>query len=158
VILALHTIWAFGVFFRHTFQRVTRFPISVTDVGFEVLAVVVMKKSVFWTIPPCSSLKVNGRFRGTSRPYFRGWRARHTRKQHEARSKHTFASCVLEFQWIVRSYIPENITLHNNLSNPIVQRAPSNIYSCSADQGILRIYETWKFVITTSTKASIERV
>jgi hypothetical protein len=34
--------------------------------GFEVLTAAIMKISVFWDITPCSPLKVNRRFRGTS--------------------------------------------------------------------------------------------
>jgi hypothetical protein len=34
-------------------------------VGFEVLAAVVIKSSVFWDTTPCSALKLNRRFKGT---------------------------------------------------------------------------------------------
>jgi hypothetical protein len=37
-------------------------------VGFEVLTGVVMKSTIFWDITPCSPLKVNWRFGGTSPP------------------------------------------------------------------------------------------
>jgi hypothetical protein len=41
-------------------------PLNVTkDVGFEVLSAVVMKRTIFWDIAPCSPLKVNRRFGGT---------------------------------------------------------------------------------------------
>jgi hypothetical protein len=37
-------------------------------IGFEVLTAVVMKSSIFWDITPCSLLKVNRHFGGTSSP------------------------------------------------------------------------------------------
>jgi hypothetical protein len=39
------------------------------QVGIEVLTAVVMKSSIFWDITPCSPLKVNQCFGGTSRLY-----------------------------------------------------------------------------------------
>jgi hypothetical protein len=38
-------------------------------VEFEALTVVVMKRTIFWDITPCSPLEVNRRFEGTSPPY-----------------------------------------------------------------------------------------
>jgi hypothetical protein len=35
--------------------------------GFEVLAAVVMKRTIFWDIKPCNPLKVNQHFGGTRR-------------------------------------------------------------------------------------------
>jgi hypothetical protein len=52
-------------------------------VGFEVLAAVVMKSTIFWDITPCSPLKVNRRFGGKS----------------------------VDFQRTIRRYIPEFGTL-----------------------------------------------
>jgi hypothetical protein len=43
-------------------------------VGFEVLTAMVMKSSIFWDIPPWSTLKVNRRFGGTSRLHLQGRR------------------------------------------------------------------------------------
>jgi hypothetical protein len=38
-------------------------------IGFEVLPAVVMKKSIFWDITPCSPLKVSPCFGGKCAPY-----------------------------------------------------------------------------------------
>jgi hypothetical protein len=57
------------------------------SVGFEVLTVVVMKNSVIWDITPCSPLKVNRRFRGTSRVHLQGRRISEARNQCEAGGK-----------------------------------------------------------------------
>jgi hypothetical protein len=46
-------------------------------IGFEAVTSVVMKSSVFWDIPTCSSLKVNQRFVG----FQRGNRALHAKRQ-----------------------------------------------------------------------------
>jgi hypothetical protein len=40
--------------------------VNYSFVRFEVLTVVVVKSTIFWTIMPCSLLKVNRRFGGTS--------------------------------------------------------------------------------------------
>jgi hypothetical protein len=54
-------------------------------VGFEVLAAVVMKISVFWYVRPCSPLKVNGRFVRTYRHHLKVQRVSRTRNQHESK-------------------------------------------------------------------------
>jgi hypothetical protein len=41
-------------------------------VGFEVITLVVMKRSVFWDITACSLLKVNCRFGGTCHLHLHG--------------------------------------------------------------------------------------
>jgi hypothetical protein len=41
-------------------------------VGFVLLTAVVIKRSVFWDITPCSPLKANGRFEGTCRLRLQG--------------------------------------------------------------------------------------
>jgi hypothetical protein len=40
---------------------------SLRRVGFDVLAAVDVKRSIFWDIQPCSPLEVNRRFGGTCR-------------------------------------------------------------------------------------------
>jgi hypothetical protein len=41
---------------------------TVVDVGIEVLTAVDMKSNIFWDVTPCSPLKVNQGFGGTSSP------------------------------------------------------------------------------------------
>jgi hypothetical protein len=58
--------------------------------GFEILTPVVMKRSAYWDITPCSPLKVIRRLRnmvGTCRLHLQGRRIRQARNQHEAGSK-----------------------------------------------------------------------
>jgi hypothetical protein len=43
-------------------------------VGFEVLTAVVMKRTIFWDITPCSPLKVNQRLGRTCRLHLQGRR------------------------------------------------------------------------------------
>jgi hypothetical protein len=52
---------------------------------FEVLAVVVMKNTVFWDIKPYSLLNVNGRFRGTHRLHLPDRRISRARYERESR-------------------------------------------------------------------------
>jgi hypothetical protein len=54
------------------------------SVGFEVSMAVVMKSFIFWDITPCSPLKVNRRFGGTSRLHLQGRKTCQVRTQHEA--------------------------------------------------------------------------
>jgi hypothetical protein len=54
-------------------------------VGFEVLAAVVMKTTIFCDITPCSPLEYNRRFKGTYRLHLQGRRISRTRNQHESR-------------------------------------------------------------------------
>jgi hypothetical protein len=57
------------------------------DVGFEILAAVVMKNSVFWDTTLCNPSKVNRRFGLSFRLYLQDRRIRHARNQREAGSK-----------------------------------------------------------------------
>jgi hypothetical protein len=57
-------------------------------VGFEALAAVVKKISVFWDITPCMPLKVSRHFGGTCRFQLQGWRVSRTRNQYEEVSNH----------------------------------------------------------------------
>jgi hypothetical protein len=81
-----------------------------------------MKSFIFWDTTPCSMLKVNRRFRGTSRLHFQGRRISQVRSQSQAASKQSFysayswtlkmvATCSSEtsvdFQRTTRRYIPE---------------------------------------------------
>jgi hypothetical protein len=61
--------------------------ILYTNVGYEVLTVVVMKSPVFWDIMPCSLLIANWCFGGTCHPLLQGQRICQARNQHEAGSK-----------------------------------------------------------------------
>jgi hypothetical protein len=55
--------------------------------GFEVLAAVVMKSTIFWDITPCSPLSVNRRFGGTYRLYLQGKKISSARNQRESRGQ-----------------------------------------------------------------------
>jgi hypothetical protein len=43
----------------HDSSTATKKSININQVGFEVLTAVVMKRTIFWYITPCSPLKVN---------------------------------------------------------------------------------------------------
>jgi hypothetical protein len=45
---------------------------TIHFIGFEVLAAVVMKNSIFWDVTPCSPLKVSRRFGGTYHLHLQG--------------------------------------------------------------------------------------
>jgi hypothetical protein len=59
----------------------------VRTVGFEILAAVVIKSSIFWDITPCSLLKANRSFRGLCRHHIQSLRIGQARNQSEAGSK-----------------------------------------------------------------------
>jgi hypothetical protein len=54
------------------------------QLGFEVLAAVVIKSSILWDITPCSPLKVNRRFGETYRLHLLGRRISQTRKKQKS--------------------------------------------------------------------------
>jgi hypothetical protein len=54
---------------------------SFMYVGFEVLAAVVMKSTIFWHITSCSPLSVNRRFGGTYHLHLQGVRINRARNQ-----------------------------------------------------------------------------
>jgi hypothetical protein len=83
--------------------------VTKCTVGFEVLTAAVTESSIFWDITQCSTLKVNRRFGGTCRLHLQGRRIRQARNQREECST---ACCLLHFRWTTRTYIPEDITLH----------------------------------------------
>jgi hypothetical protein len=53
-----------------------------------------MKRSVFWSVRPCSLLKVNRRFGGACCIHLQGRRINRARNQYEAGSKHRIVNCV----------------------------------------------------------------
>jgi hypothetical protein len=55
-------------------QRLDSTPRSYLVIGFEVLIPVVLKRSIFWNITPCSPLKVNRCFGGTCLLHLQGRR------------------------------------------------------------------------------------
>jgi hypothetical protein len=59
-------------------------------VGFEVLPAVFIKSIIFWSITPCSPLKVNRHFGGTYRLHLQGRRIRQARYQRESRCQAEF--------------------------------------------------------------------
>jgi hypothetical protein len=61
--------------------------------------VVVMKSIIFWDITPCSSLKVNWRFRETYRLHLQGRRIIRARNQHER------CTCRLPSRWFLARLI-----------------------------------------------------
>jgi hypothetical protein len=67
--------------------------------GFEVLAVMVMKSSVFWDITMCSLSKVNPRVGGTCHIHLQGRRISQARNHHKAGSKKILV-------WTTQSYTP----------------------------------------------------
>jgi hypothetical protein len=90
-----------------------------------------IKSSVFWDITPCSPLKVDRCFGGTSHLHFQGRRIRQARNQSEAGRKQILVSflayystlkmevtcsseTLIDFQRTTRPYIPEERTLHNH--------------------------------------------
>jgi hypothetical protein len=84
------------------------------NVGYEILAAVVIKSSVFWVITPCSPPKINQCFRGTCRLHLQWWRRSQLRKQHEARSSSsvlktqvTCSETSVDLQRTTRHSIPE---------------------------------------------------
>jgi hypothetical protein len=60
--------------------------------GLEILTAVIMKISLFWDIPQCSTLEVNLRFRGTCRLHLQDWREWQGREQHETSCKQSSMS------------------------------------------------------------------
>jgi predicted membrane channel-forming protein YqfA (hemolysin III family) len=60
---------------------------QLSNAGFEVLILVVMKSSIFWDITPYSPLKINQHFRVTSCFYLQSQRISQVRYEHEAGSK-----------------------------------------------------------------------
>jgi hypothetical protein len=75
-------------------------------VGFEVLTAMVMKRTIFWGITPCSPLSVNRRFGGTYRVKA-GQLILSTLKMEVICSSETS----VDTQRTTRSYIPEDGTL-----------------------------------------------
>jgi hypothetical protein len=54
------------------------------SVGIEVSTEMFMKSSIFWDAGPCTPVKFNGRFGGTSILHLQVCKVRQTRNQHKA--------------------------------------------------------------------------
>jgi hypothetical protein len=75
-----------------------------TYLGFEVVAVVVVRSFIFWYITACSPLKVNWRFEG--RCLVQAYSS--TQKMEETGSSET----LVDFQRTIRHYVPQYDILH----------------------------------------------
>jgi hypothetical protein len=72
---------------EYTRTRCRKYYIVFFCVGLAFLTAVIMMSSLFWDVTPCSLLKINRRFVGTSRRYLQCPRIRKSRNQHETGSK-----------------------------------------------------------------------
>jgi hypothetical protein len=69
----------YGLYLNQSMRRLILIGSSITEnilclVGSEVLTAVIMKRTIFWDITPCSPLSVHRRFGGTCRLHLQGRR------------------------------------------------------------------------------------
>jgi hypothetical protein len=115
-----------------------------------------MENSVFWVITLCSSLKVNGRFRGTCHLHLQSRRLQHEAGSRQSSSlaysstlkmKETCSSeTSVDFKRTTRRCIPEDTTLHN--------RRWENLRSYKMKYGIVGTWHAWEG-ITISYRAFV---
>jgi hypothetical protein len=68
---------------------------GIIIMGYEVLTPVVMKRTIFWDITPCSLLKVSRRFGGPYRLHLQGRKISREENLHEAGAKQSSARHIL---------------------------------------------------------------